>query len=378
MKISGTLRLDKRTKRLAKRLKKNEIALIDHTDLDSTAALMLVEAQAACIINVARSSSGRYPNLGPLKLLEHDIPLIDNADPAAFDILHEGDKVVVDNGSVYRDGELVVRGELLTKEAVDKQLEDAAQNLGAELEAFINNTLNYMSNETNLILYPSKLPDLETSFTNRHCLVVIRGENYKEDLKTIRSYIHDMKPVLIGVDGGADALIELGFKPDIIVGDMDSVTDNALLTVKEIVVHAYTNGKAPGLERTDKLGLKPFVCPITGTSEDLALLIAYEKGASLITAVGTHSDMIDFLDKGRNGMSSTFLTRLKVGHRLVDAKGVSKLYVHRPSTNYVGLIVLAAIIALFTVIAIAPNSIDYMQGLYHNLYSFFLNITIRP
>ena len=159
MKISGTLRLDKRTKRLAKRLKKNEIALIDHTDLDSTAALMLVEAQAACIINVARSSSGRYPNLGPLKLLEHDIPLIDNADPAAFDILHEGDKVVVDNGSVYRDGELVVRGELLTKETVDKQLEDAAQNLGAELEAFINNTLNYMSNEINLIL--STLTDRE-------------------------------------------------------------------------------------------------------------------------------------------------------------------------------------------------------------------------
>ncbi len=378
MKISGIVRLDKKTKKLAKRIKKNEIAVIDHKDIDSTAALMLVEANVACVINCAESSSGRYPNLGPLKLIEAGIPLIDNADPGLFDILGEGDRIVVENGSVIKDGEIVAKGTPLDTDSVKKMLDKAAENLGVELEAFINNTLSYMKNETNLLLYPSKLPDLKTNITNRHCLVVIRGENYKEDLRAIRSYIYDIKPVLIGVDGGADALIELGFKPDIIVGDMDSVSDNALLTANEIVVHAYNNGKAPGLGRTEKLGLEPFVCPITGTSEDLAFLIAYEKGANLITAVGTHSDMIDFLDKGRNGMSSTFLTRMKVGHRLVDAKGVSKLYRHTPATHYVGHIILAAVVALITVIAIAPNSIDYVQELYHNLYSYILNWTIRP
>ncbi len=378
MKISGLARLDKKTKRLAKRLKKNEIAIIDHKDIDSTAALMLVEAQAACVVNCAKSSSGRYPNLGPLKLVDAGIPLLDDVDPALFDLLEEGAMIEIENGNIIKDGAVIASGTLLDKARVNELLEVAARNLGSELEAFITNTLNYMKNETNLILYPSHLPDLKTEITNRHCLVVIRGENYKEDLKAIRSYIYDMKPVLIGVDGGADALIELGFKPDIIVGDMDSVSDSALRSVNEIVVHAYNNGKAPGLERTQKLGLEPFVCPITGTSEDLAFLIAYEKGASLITAVGTHSDMIDFLDKGRNGMSSTFLTRLKVGHRLVDAKGVSKLYKHSPATHYVGIIFLAAIAALFTVIAISPNSIDYLQELYHNLYSYFLNLTVHP
>lgn len=377
MEINAVSRLDKRTKNLAKRMKKGEIAIINHVDIDSTAALMLVEAGVSAVINAAKSSSGRYPNLGPLKLINHNIFILDNVGEEIFEKVKEGDNLKIVDGKIFSDGKLVGEGTVLSKELVDEYLETAGTNFGAELENFIKNTLSYMTKEQNIILKPSTLPDLDTKITNRHCLVVIRGENYKEDLKAIRSYIYDVKPILIGVDGGADALIELGFNPDIIVGDMDSVSDNALKKAKEIVVHAYTNGKAPGFERVEKLGLKAFVCPIMGTSEDLALLIAYEKGASLITAVGTHSDMIDFLDKGRNGMSSTFLTRLKIGHRFVDAKGVSKLYRHTPSANYLAFILIAAVMLLIAVIAVMPNSLDYMQGIYHDIYSQIANISVK-
>lgn len=377
MEINGIAKLDKRTKRLAKRIKKGDIAIIDHKDIDSTAALMLVEAQVGAVINVSSSSSGRYPNLGPLTLLKNNIFLLDQVDPGIFDKIKEGTKINIIDNNIFADGMLVASGTVLDKELIDKQLKIAGSNLGAELESFIKNTLSYMSQEKNIILEAAELPELKTKITNRHCLIVIRGENYKEDLKAIRSYIYDVKPILIGVDGGADAIVEIGFKPDIIVGDMDSVTDQTLGMAKEIVVHAYKDGKAPGLNRINELGLSAFVCPIIGTSEDLAFLIAYEKGAELITAVGTHSDMIDFLDKGRNGMSSTFLTRLKIGHRFVDAKGVSKLYRHTPSANYLAFIVIAAIVTFIAVLAVAPNTFDYIQEIYHDIYSQYLSINVK-
>ncbi len=160
----------------------------------------------------------------------------------------------------------------------------------------------------------------------------MRGYHYKEDLQTLRHYIREYRPVLIGVDGGADALIEAGHQPDLIVGDMDSVSDDALRCGAEIVVHAYRDGRAPGLERVRALGVEPVVFPATGTSEDVAMLLADDKGASLIVAVGTHVTLVEFLDKGRSGMASTFLTRLRVGGKLVDAKGVSRLYRARISS----------------------------------------------
>jgi uncharacterized membrane-anchored protein len=260
---------------------------------------------------------------------------------------------------------------MLTHESAEKMIEAAKTNLGAVLEEFAANTLTYVTKEKSLLLDPSNLPNVKTEINGRHVLVVVRGESYKEDLAIIRHYIRDMKPVLIGVDGGADALIEMGFKPDIIIGDMDSVSDATLKCGAELIVHAYTNGKAPGLPRVQALGLEPHVCAIPGTSEDLALLLAYEKGAELIVAVGTHSHLIDFLDKGRKGMSSTFLTRLKVGNRLVDAKGVSKLYRAQPNVGYVGILALAALVVIFTIMALSPAMQDRIQMVVDNLRAQF-------
>lgn len=371
MHIRGIIKLDKRTKDLAKRLKPGDIALIWHEDIDSTAAHMLVEAGVRAVINVAKSCSGHYPNLGPRVLIDAGIPLIDNAGDELFKGIKEGEWIDIREGAICRGDNVLSTGELLTTEIVNKQIEDAKLNLGSVLEHFAENTLTYVTKEKSLLLDPAALPDVRTAINTRHALVVVRGESYKEDLAIIRHYIREMKPVLIGVDGGADALLEMGHKPDIIIGDMDSVSDSCLKCGAEIIVHAYTNGKAPGLPRVQALGIEPHVCAIPGTSEDLALLLAYEKGAELIVAVGTHSHLIDFLDKGRKGMSSTFLVRLKVGNRLVDAKGVSKLYRAQPSVKYVGILALAALVVIATVFALSPTMQDRAHAMIDSLRSQF-------
>jgi len=377
LRIKGTVRLDKRTKNLAKRIKPGEIALIDHVDIDSTAARMLVDAHVRAVINTSKSCSGRYPNLGPRVLLEAGIPVIDNAGAELFKGLRDGEQIEIIDGAISRKGDAILQAEVLTSERVSKMLEQSKADLGLELEKFAENTLSYVTKEKSILLDPANLPDVKAQFHTRHALVVVRGESYKEDLAIIRTYIRDMKPVLIGVDGGADALIEMGFKPDIIIGDMDSVSDSVLKCGAELIVHAYTNGKAPGLPRIKDLGLEAQVCAVPGTSEDLALLLAYEKGAELIVAVGTHSHLIDFLDKGRKGMSSTFLVRLKVGNRLVDAKGVSKLYRAQPGMRYIGLLALSAFVALFVIIALSPTVQDRASMLMHDFRSQFWDVYTR-
>lgn len=330
---------------------------------------MLVDAKVAAVINVAKSCSGRYPNLGPRVLLDAGIPLIDCTDADLFKGIKEGEQIELEDGAISRNGVEITAGELLTDHRVDKLIEQAKKNLGNELELFAENTLSYVTKEKSLLLDPAALPDVRTLINNRHALVVVRGESYKEDLAIIRSYIRDVKPALIGVDGGADALIEIGLTPDIIIGDMDSVSDGALRSGAELIVHAYSDGKAPGLERIEKLGLSAIVCSVPGTSEDIALLLAYEKGAEMIVAVGTHSHLVDFLDKGRKGMSSTFLVRLKVGNRLVDAKGVSKLYRIHPSGRHFLALALAALVVIVTIIALSPAVQDQIRGLSDDLRS---------
>lgn len=347
--ISGIARIDKKTKHLAQRLQAGEIAVIDHKDIDSTSGRMLVECKPLMVINASKSISGRYPNTGPGILLDAGIPLIDNAGKDVMSVIPEGATITVDDSDIFFDGVKIASGTNLTPDDIRRMEDESRSNLSVELENFAQNTLTYIRQEKFLILDPVDVPAIKTSFKGRQALIVVRGEGYKEDLAVIKSYIIDMKPVMVGVDGGADALLELGFKPDVIVGDMDSITDKALMCGSEIVVHAYGSGEqeAPGLSRVKQLGLDAFVFPIQGTSEDMAMLLAYEKDADLIVAVGSHSNLIDFLDKGRAGMASTFLTRLKIGSKLVDAKGASKLYRRMPGVkDYFSLFAAAAAVVL--------------------------------
>ena len=152
--------------------------------------------------------------------------------------------------------------------------------------------------------------------------------------------------LVVAADGGARFALAAGIVPDLIVGDMDSVKDDTLRSGAEVVVHAYRDGRAPGSERLERLGVDSIEFPATGTSEDVAMLLADSKGASLIVAVGTHNSLVEFLDKGRSGMASTFITRLRVGSKLVDAKGVGRLYRSRVSTFQVVSLIVAGLFAL--------------------------------
>lgn len=348
MYFKGIIRKDKKTKNMTKRLKPGEIALINHKDLDEIAALSLVEKKVKCIINVNKTISGKYPNQGPSVLLDANIPIFE-ADESLFEIINEGETVEIIDNEIICNGNKIGQCQLLDEEKIKNLLDIGYDNLEKELEEFIENTLNYAKKEKGLVTGKISIPNSKVNLKNKHVLVVVRGKDYKVDLEAIKPYISEVKPVLIGVDGGADALLEFGYTPDIVIGDMDSVSDRCLKQAKEIIVHAYPDGRAPGLERVKELQLDAKIFPSPGTSEDVALLLAYSNGADLIVAVGTHSNMIDFLEKGRKGMASTFLVRLKVGPKLVDAKGVNKLYSSPFKLKYVVGLLIAALIPIITI-----------------------------
>jgi uncharacterized membrane-anchored protein len=352
--VIGAARLDRRTKNLTKRLSPGDIAVIDHRDLDRMSAEGLIDCQVAAVVNAAPSITGRYPNLGPQLLVEAGIPLVDNAGPDVFARVSEGQTVWLDGNTLYLADEVVATGTLQDKDSVAEAEAAAKVGLATQLEAFVANTMEYLRRERELLIEGVGVPELRTSLAGRHVLVVVRGYHHREDLNLLRGYIREYRPVMIGVDGGADALLEAGHKPHIIVGDMDSVSDKALGCGAELVVHAYPDGRAPGLSRIQDLGMTCALFPSAGTSEDVALLLADEKGASLIVAVGTRFSLVEFLDKGRSGAASTFLTRLRVGGTLVEPKGVSQLYRNRISGWALLILVLAAIVTILVAVGFSP------------------------
>lgn len=351
--IEGTARLGRRTKHLVKRLAPGDVAVIDHVNVDRIAAEELIATGVGVVINAAPSSNGRYPNTGPLLLARAGVKLID-ADPVdPFELLDEGERVSIARGAVTVGGREVLRGRVLSIEELELQLDEQRQRVDEALAEFAENTVAHVRQETDLLTGSVEFPPTRARFRDRHVLIVVRGEHHRHDLKTLNAYIRDVHPLVIAVDGGAEAVLEAGMKPDLIVGDMDSAGDEALRCGAELVVHAYPDGRAPGRQRLIDLGLDHTVLPAAGTSEDVAMLMAYEKGAALIVSVGAHFNLIEFLDRKRGGMSSTFLTRLRIGEKLVDAKGVSRLY--HPSSPFGPLVLFAAAFAILLAIVVITS-----------------------
>lgn len=354
MLIKGTAKKNVRTKSLISQLTPNDIAVIHHMDIDGVAAMQLVEKRVKAVINAVSSVSGKYPNRGPKILNNAGIPIIDNIGQDAFDRISNNDLIEINDNILMINGSYLCHIKFLTKEEVDQKMREASLNLWNVLDKFIENTLEYARKEKELIINPITLPGTTVNMEGRHVLVVIRGDNYREDLSAIRTYIEEMNPIKVGVDGGADALLDFGYRPDIIIGDMDSVSDSCLKMCKEIIVHAYSDGRCPGMQRIKELGLNAIKFPFVGTSEDAALMLAYEQNAELIVTVGSHTNMIDFLEKGRPGMASTMLVQMKVGHKVVDAKGVSELYNNRVKPSYIVALFVAALFPLVIVVKSSP------------------------
>ncbi|MEA2273252.1 MAG: hypothetical protein QOI98_1960 [Solirubrobacteraceae bacterium] len=353
--VSGPARLGRRTKLLVRRLTAGDIAVVDHHDLDRVSAEDLIAAGVVAVLNCRPSSSGGYPNMGPLLLVQAGIVLVDLPDDKLFSELHDGDRVEVAGGEVRRGGEVVARGVHQAPERVRLETDERRREIGEALERFAQNTVEHVLEERELLAGKIELPRLRTDFRDRPALVVVRGVDHRKDLQALRPYIRDTKPVLVGVDGGADAILEAGFTPDMIVGDMDSASDKTLRSGAELLVHAYPDGRAPGREHLDSLGLTYKVVPAPGTSQDIAMLIAAEKGSNLIVSVGSQFNLVEFLDKNRRGMSSTFLTRLRIGEILVDAKGVSRLYRARPGSTPLMLMIGVGLLTVAVIVARTPG-----------------------
>ncbi len=359
--VRGRVRLGKRTKDLVKKLREGEIAVVDHADLDRIASEDLASAGVAAVLNNATSSTGRYPNVGPMLLSRAGVPLIDFPGTDLFDELSSGDEVEIEGAELHAGGR-VIEGERLTEDETAERLAEQRERIDEALAAFATNTIEHVREESELLSGDIDFPPVESDFRGRHTLIVVRGPDYREDLAALGAYIRDVRPLIVAVDGGADAVLEAGFRPDMILGDMDSATDSALATDAELVVHAYPDGRAPGCDRLRDLGLAHVIVPASGTSQDVAMLLAHERGASLIVTVGAHFNLTEFLDKNRSGMSSTFLTRLRVGETLVDAKGVSRLY--QPGMGLAGAAMfLGAFVILLVIVVVASPALDNVTEL---------------
>jgi uncharacterized membrane-anchored protein len=367
--FTGRARLDRRTKRLVKRLGPDDIAIIDHADIDRASAEELLESRVRVVFNVSPSVTGRFPNAGPLALVRGGVRLIDCPGAELFEDVKEGESLVVRGAGLFRNGTRLAAGHVHTEDELERVLADQRARVTDALESFAENTLHHVREESKLLSEGVQMPQLRTSFRDRHALVVARAPEAKRDLRAVRSYIREFKPILIGVDGGADRLLEAGYTPDLVVGDMDSVSDKALISGAEIVVHAYPGGRAPGRERVDRLGLQSAVLPVPGMSEDVAILLAHEKGAELIVAVGTRFNLTEFLERDRAGMSSTFLTRLKVGDILVDARGVSRLFRARAGVGPLLAFTGAGIAAVVAAVAVSSDLQHFLSLLAERIQS---------
>lgn len=344
--IAGPARADRRTKRLLGRLRPGDVAVIDHVDLDRVTADALVAREVAAVVNAKPSISGRYPNLGPEVLVRAGVPLVDDVGEEVFHKVRDGAVLRLDGDAVYLGEEVVARGARQDSDSVASAMEHAKDGLSVQLEAFAANTMEYLKRERQLLLDGVGVPDVVTRIAGRHAVIVVRGYDYESDLELLRPYLERFTPVLIGVDGGADALVEARFTPDMVIGDMDAVSDEVLRCGAEIVVRAHPDGRAPGLARIQQLGLSAVTFPAAATSQDIALLLADDKGAELIVTVGAHATLAEFLDRGRGGMASTFLTRLRAGGKLVDAKAVARLFRHSPGTSSIATLVVTALAAM--------------------------------
>ncbi|MEX0971868.1 MAG: putative cytokinetic ring protein SteA [Solirubrobacterales bacterium] len=359
--IAGTVRLGRRTKDLVKRLRPGEIAVVDHVNIDRIAAEELIATGVRAVLNAAQSSDGRYPNAGPLLLVRAGVTLVDveGADP--FELLEDGAEVTLAAGVLGGAGGEILRGRVLDVAELEGRQAEQRARVDEALAEFAENTVAHVRQETDLLTGAVEFPPTRTSFRDRHVLIVVRGEGHRSDLKALRAYIRDVRPVVVAVDGGAEGCLGAGLKPDIILGDMDSAGDAALRCGAELIVHAYPDGRAPGRERLLEMGLEHMLVPAAGTSEDVAMLMSFEKGADLIVSVGAHFNLIEFLDRNRGGMSSTFLTRLRIGEKLVDAKGVSRLYNPGSGLGPAPLFLAAFMILLAILVIASPALGDLVE-----------------
>jgi len=368
--IKGIACKDKLTKHLIQRINKNQIAILKHKAIDLVAAQDLKYKKVKAIIN-CEPSIDRDCNLDGIKyLIDNNIRIFDVMEESFFETVQEGDVVSLYNNCIYVNNRFCAYYKEIKASDIESYNMEKNTNSMEKNRQFILNTMNYMNFELHYFTNPIELPSLSTNIKDREVLIVSRGRNYREDLKSIKKFILNKKPVIISVDGGADAVTDMGLRSNIIIGDMDSVSDNSLINCDEIIVHSYSNGYAPGLTRIKSKGLRYKLIKIKGTSEDAALFLAKLKGASTIYLIGGHNCLHEFAEKNRAGMGSTVLLRLLFGHSIIDLKGISNVTSFNNMNIKASVLFWIAIIGAITLLS--NNSFgDYIQKSLDVLFSTY-------
>jgi uncharacterized membrane-anchored protein len=369
--ITGIARVDRRTEALLRRVGPGDIVVLDQVDLDRATADALIHAEVAAVVNASPSISGRFPNLGPEMLIGAGVTLIDGVGSEALRTIKEGMRLRLHDGAIYTGERELARGSLQTEDTVADLMIEAKAGMSAQLEAFSANTIEFLRRERTLILDGVGVPDLRVSMKYRQVLVVADGPGHVAELKSLKRYITEHRPVLIAVDSAANTLRDMGYKPNVIVGDPDGITTDTLRCGAEVVIPAHFDGHAPGLERIQDLGIGAVTFPASGNAEDLALLLADVHGASLVVTVGFQATLAEFLDRGRSGSNpSTFLTRLKLGSRLVDGHAVASLHRSRVSVAAVVLLILATLIVVAVALAVSGVGGAYLDWAVNTWHDF--------
>ncbi|HEY5840129.1 MAG TPA: putative cytokinetic ring protein SteA [Mycobacterium sp.] len=345
--VVGTARVERDIDKLLQRIEPGDIVVLDVLDLDRATADALVDANIAGVVNASTSISGRYPNLGPEVLVGNGVTLIDDAGPEVFKKIKDGAKIRLHEGGVYSGDRRLIHGTERSDQEILELMHEAKSGLVAHLEAFAGNTIEFIRSESPLLIDGVGIPDIDVDMLRRHVVVVAEEPGVAEDLKALKPFIKEYQPVLVGVGTGADVLRKAGYRPQLIVGDPSQITTETLKCGAQVVLPADADGHAAGLERIQDLGVGAMTFPAAGSAADLALLLADHHGASLIVTVGHTASIEEFFDRSRQQSNpSTFLTRLKVGEKLVDAKAVATLYRNRVSAGAVAMLVLAMLIAI--------------------------------
>lgn len=372
---TGIARIDKKTKRLLDRVSAGDVVILDEADLDRLTADVLVQAEVVAVVNAAPSITGRYPNLGPEVLAASGIPLLDAVGPEVFARVKEGAKVRLHDNRLYIGDRVVARGTELDERAVADRMLEAKTGLVDHLEAFSGNSIEFIRSESPLLIDGVGVPELTVNLEGRHVVVVGDGSDRVADLKALKPFIKEYRPVMIGVGIGADTLRKAGYRPAVIVGDPDEIATDTLKCGAEVVLPADPDGHAAGLERIQDLGIGATTFPAVGCAGDLALLLADFHGADLIVTVGLGGDMNDFFDRSRRDqIPSTFLTRLKVGQKLVDAKAVSTLYRSRVGGAVIAALLLAALLVLIVALVLTSGDsgmADWFSGQWETVTGWF-------
>jgi len=373
--VTGTARVDRDIDRLLRRIGPGDIVVIDILDLDRMTADALVDARIAGVINASPSISGRYPNLGPEVLVANNIALVDSAGPEVFKKIKDGAKIRLHNGGVYAGDRRLVHGVERSDEEIADLMHDAKTGLVAHLEAFAGNTIEFIRSESPLLIDGVGIPDIDVDVYRRHVVVVSDEPGAEDDLKALKPFIKEYQPVLVGVGAGADTLEKCGYKPQLIVGNPEQMSAEVLKCGAQVVLPADADGHASGLERIQDLGIGAMTFPAAGSAADLALLLVDHHGASLIVTVGHPASIEEFFDRSRQQSNpSTFLTRLKVGEKLVDAKAVATLYRNHISGGAIAMLILAVLFAIVAALWVSRGDtvvVDWFAT-YWNRFSLWI------